>query len=213
MPVYANPAFQGCYIPRIPGPAPAADVTPTFAKCFVTPSSIVPKITATTYKSGGADATGITRTAAVLATATPVSGTEWVNYGCLNTMNTLDGHVDQTITAMNADKCIKACNADASFTFAALRVVGGVGTCQCGTGVPAGTSLIDMEQCTNPCPDPDPKAQQLCGPKLATQALVYAKGGGGVNNLWSKSWVSRFSKTPLYSCTSMSRMWLRYSRT
>lgn len=176
-------------------------MTPTFSKCFETPATIVAKATAVKYKKGANDAPTITRTAGIFATVTPVAGTEWVNYGCRDGVTDLTGKKTPVVSgALNVDKCIKACNDDttAAYTFAALRAVGGVTTCQCGTAVVTGSTVIDMEKCNNPCTDTT--TQQLCGPDNTGQALIYAKGGGGAGNSWSASWVAQFSSTPLYKC-------------
>lgn len=204
-PVYANPKFMGCNIPRIPGYAATDSVTPTFTSCFATPAFVTKKTTAVVYQSGGAPAPTITRTVSFVATVTPVAGSsadDYINFGCYTGDNDFTGGVDAGLTGtFSVDTCVGACKG-MNKEFAGIRIpASGSPVCRCGSQPPS-NSPNNMESCNKICPDND---HQNCGP--AAGLLVYATRGTP-NNPWETSWSSTYSSTPRYSCTSMSTQYL-----
>lgn len=201
-PVYVNPAFQGCNIPRIPGFAATGPATPTFTSCFSTPSFISKKTTAVQYSSNGLPASTISRTVSFVATASPVTGNDaaaYINFGCYTGFNDFSDGVDGTPTAaFSVDSCVAQCQTLGK-NFAGIRVATpGTGTCRCGNTGPS-ASRNNMEDCNQLCPG---NPRQNCGPPAGL--LVYAIRSTP-NNPWRSEWSSSYSSTPLYSCTSMSR--------
>ncbi|KAK8122556.1 WSC domain-containing protein, partial [Apiospora sp. TS-2023a] len=205
-PVYANPDFMGCNIPRIPGYASSALATPGGDQytCIATPQSILARATHTVPYLGKA---AVTRSASFVATATAAAAT-YINFGCYpdaDRTSPLNGQIQiaaNTITGgkISVDNCIAACQGkNQGLDWVGLRGVtnGGAATCLCGTGKGNLGNSADMEVCNLPC-DGDDNTQN-CGPDLGI--LAYAVSASATTGDWYTSWSSTFSSSRTYSCT------------
>ncbi|KAF2964240.1 hypothetical protein GQX73_g9331 [Xylaria multiplex] len=204
VPVYANPTFMGCFIPRIPGKADpeVAEPAPDGYSCFPTPQSIATRTT-TTFASYAPST--VTRGASYVATVSPVAGgREWVNFGCYQDHALADifgsgGFIDSGVlsSALTVDSCTASCATKVGviYKYAALQVSGGAAKCYCATAV-LSTSVLDknMDLCTTKCPG---NKNQNCGG--SNGPMVYARSDVLVNP-WSASWSISRSLTVTYDC-------------
>ncbi|KAK7914855.1 hypothetical protein PG985_012558, partial [Apiospora marii] len=207
-PVYANPDYMGCNLPRIPGLAPRAVATPADNQytCITTPQSILARATHTIAYAGKPK---ITRSASFVATATAGART-YINFGCYPDADRsapISGGApvlaanlpDQKVSVSN---CIAACAAqNPPKDWVALRgAVGGAQTgaaCICGTTKGNLGNSNDMEICKLPCDGAD--NTENCGPDNGV--LVYAISASATTGDWYTSYTSTYSVTHSYSCT------------
>lgn len=206
-----NPALLGCYVPRIPGKADPAVVTPVWDSytCFQTPDSILNRVVASAVDYQGPS---VTRAATFVATATSTaSQADWILYACFGQdyvdWSLVAGYAtapDSTWTAANPltpAGCAAYCESAAGgpYDYAALAGVAATNgqRCYCAKGLGTvntrGPTLI--QDCNQPCAGND---QQMCGG--VNGPIVYARpalAGLGQYVLNATS----YARTPVYSCT------------
>ncbi|KAI3326996.1 hypothetical protein HD806DRAFT_379420 [Xylariaceae sp. AK1471] len=205
-PVYANPKLMGCFIPVIPGITNPDSDTPAFDgyNCFATPASIAARAASPVVAYA---AKTMSASASFLATASPVAGNAFVNYGCYQdtvVANLFDTVIDSGLTAtdISVDTCVKFCDG-ASHKFAAVYGKQPNNKCACGDAIKGGvTPNGAMESCNQPCAG---SALQNCGGDNGP--LVYAKSDV-MPNQWAETWSSSWSKTLTYSCTSTGKYYI-----
>ncbi|KAK8103736.1 uncharacterized protein PG998_010769 [Apiospora kogelbergensis] len=206
-PVYANPDFMGCNIPRIPGKATVTDRDhPTPAgnayTCFPTPASILNRAR---YTATVANRPTIERRVSFVATAT-VDAVKYVNYGCYPNADEVTPLVGAAtimpaaIPTVNVDTCVAACKGQ-NKEWAGLKgsFSGGAAKCVCGSGIDnAKLGTIDsMQSCNSPCDGVD--NTQNCGPERGI--LAYAVSVSATTGTWYNNWFTTYSFTSTYSCT------------
>jgi hypothetical protein len=208
-PVYANPKLMGCYIPVIPGITNPDSDTPAFDgyNCFPTPASIAARapspVVAYVAKTMSASAS-------FLATASPVAGHAFVNYGCYQ--DTVVANLFSTVTdsglasnLISVDTCVAYCDAR-GLSFAAVYGTQPNNKCACGDSIKSGATPNNaMESCNQPCIG---SAQQNCGGNSGP--LVYARSDVAPNK-WAQTWSISWSKTVTYSCTGGRKCRISYS--
>ena len=213
-PVYANPDFMGCNIPRIPGKATVTDRDhPTPAgnayTCFPTPASILNRAR---YTATVANRPTIERRVSFVATAT-VDAVKYVNYGCYPNADEVTPLVGAAtimpaaIPTVNVDTCVAACKGQ-NKEWAGLKgsFSGGAAKCVCGSGIDnAKLGTIDnMQSCNSPCDGVD--NTQNCGPERGI--LAYAVSVSATTGTWYNNWFTTYSFTSTYSCTDTAGMYI-----
>ncbi|KAI0542778.1 hypothetical protein GGR58DRAFT_170800 [Xylaria digitata] len=208
VPVYANPAFMGCYLPVIPGKnsVQVGDPAPNSFSCFATPNSIGTRITTAAASYGSRT---ITRSATFVATASPVAtAAPYVNFGCWqdHTLASIFGvtgvlETDLGSTEVTVETCVARCISLSTmvldYKYAALQLVGSATKCTCATTVlSTATTDKSMGDCNRKCTGTE---KQNCGGNNGP--LVYARSPGVVPNQWADLWTSSRSLTVTYSCT------------
>ncbi|KAK9419474.1 putative WSC domain-containing protein [Seiridium unicorne] len=214
-PVYVNPDLLGCYVPRIPGVVPTAvDAIPATAyTCFPTPAFINGRNKQTVDYASPT----LSRSASLVATATPAAGIVYSPYGCFNghdsSGNALPSLVvgQSTVPAASlptadANTCIKYCYSQGK-NYVVLRSSdtassSNPSTCICGTGLAAALGNHEtMGSCNRPCSGND---NVLCGWEGTDGGLIYinqAEAAVFSQGPWYTQYTSTWALTPTYSCT------------
>ncbi|KAK7984810.1 hypothetical protein PG988_002432 [Apiospora saccharicola] len=194
---------MGCNIPRIPGYASSALVTPggNDYTCIATPQSILARAT---YTVDYANKPTVTRSASFVATAT-AGAAEYVNFGCYpDADQTTPLNGQEVVPAaslagskVSVDSCVTYCQGK-SKDWVGVRggFNGGNAACLCGTDKLTLGNIGDMQICAGPCDGTD--NTQNCGPERGI--LAYALSASATTGDWYSSWSTTFSFTSTYSC-------------